>query len=71
MEGSTSRQDPGAKAPPMLHEGDIGSGELAPGQQETNAMIEQIPPLPRDGGSRQDAGQAGPDGQRKDGLNKP
>ena len=33
-------------APPMLDEADIGSGEKNPGQQETEEIIRQIPPLP-------------------------
>jgi hypothetical protein len=59
MNTSKPKPDPGAKAPPMMHEGDIGSGEITPGQQETNEMIKEIPPLPRSGGSQQDAGKAG------------
>jgi hypothetical protein len=46
MNTSTPKPDPGAKAPPMMHEGDIGSGEITPGQHETNEMIREIPPLP-------------------------
>jgi hypothetical protein len=45
MDTSIRKPDPGAKAPPMMHEGDIGSGEITPGQQETNEMIKEIPPL--------------------------
>jgi hypothetical protein len=45
MDTSRPKPDPGAKAPPMMHEGDIGSGEITPGQQETNDMIKEIPPL--------------------------
>jgi hypothetical protein len=59
MNTSTPKPDPGAKAPPMMHEGDIGSGEITPGQHETNEMIKQIPPLPGSGGSQQDAGETG------------
>lgn len=59
MNTSKPKPDPGAKAPPMMHEGDIGSGEITPGQQETNEMIKEIPPLPRNGGSQQDAGETG------------
>ena len=40
--------DPGAEAPGMLQEADIGSGETTPGEQDTQAMIESIPPLPQD-----------------------
>jgi hypothetical protein len=59
MNTSKPKPDPGAKAPPMMHEGDIGSGEVTPGQHETNEMIKEIPPLPRGGGSQQDAGKTG------------
>jgi hypothetical protein len=59
MNTSTPKPDPGAKGPPMMHEGDIGSGEITPGQHETNEMIKEIPPLPRRGGSQQDAGETG------------
>ena len=58
MNTSTPKPDPAAKGPPMMHEGDIGSGEITPGQHETNEMIKEIPPLPQHG-SRQDAGKAG------------
>jgi hypothetical protein len=37
--------DPGVNSPPILHEDDIGSGERSPGQQETDQMIKEIPPL--------------------------
>lgn len=40
--------EPGAQAPGMLHEADIGSGEKTPGEQDTQEMIESIPPLPKD-----------------------
>jgi hypothetical protein len=58
MNTSIPKPDPAAKGPPMMHEGDIGSGEISPGQHETNEMIKEIPPLPQRG-SRQDAGEAG------------
>jgi hypothetical protein len=58
MNTSTPKPDPAAKGPPMMHEGDIGSGEISPGQHETNEMIKEIPPLPQRG-SRQDTGEAG------------
>jgi hypothetical protein len=45
MNTNIPKPDPGAKGPPMMHEGDIGSGEITPGQQETNEMIKEIPPL--------------------------
>lgn len=38
-----------AKAPPMTHEADIGSGEKTPGQAETDKIIQEIPALPRGG----------------------
>ena len=40
------KPEPGAQAPGMPHEADIGSGEKTPGEQDTQAMIEAIPPLP-------------------------
>ena len=45
MNTSIPKPDPAAKGPPMMHEGDIGSGEITPGQHETNEMIKEIPPL--------------------------
>jgi hypothetical protein len=45
MNTSIPKPDPGAKGSGMLHEADIGSGERAPGQQETDQMIKEIPPL--------------------------
>jgi len=40
--------EPGAQAPGMLHEADIGSGEKSPGEQETDEMIKSIPATPKD-----------------------
>ncbi len=37
----------------MAEEADIGSGEKSPGQQDTDALIRQIPALPDDGQSQQ------------------
>jgi hypothetical protein len=69
MNTSTPKPDPAAKGPPMMHEGDIGSGEITPGQHETNEMIKEIPPLPRTGGGgQQDAGKTG---NRQGGQGKP
>jgi hypothetical protein len=65
MDTSTPKPDPGAKAPPMMHEGDIGSGEITPGQQETNEMIKEIPPLH---GSTPPGDEAG---KQKNGSGKP
>jgi hypothetical protein len=45
MTTSNPTPDPGAKGSGMLHEADIGSGERSPGQQETDQMIKEIPPL--------------------------
>ena len=45
MRTNTPKPDPGADAPPNMHEADIGSGERSPGQQETDQMIKEIPPL--------------------------
>ena len=48
MHSSTPEKD-AAKAPPLMNEADIGSGEKTPGQEDTEKMIEAIPPLPRGG----------------------
>lgn len=40
--------EPGAQAPGMLHEADIGSGEKSPGEQETDEMVKSIPATPKD-----------------------
>ena len=45
MNTSNSKPDTGAKGSGMMHEADIGSGERSPGQQETEQMIKEIPPL--------------------------
>jgi len=45
MNTSIPKPDPGAKGAGMLHEADIGSGERSPGQEETDQMIKEIPPL--------------------------
>jgi hypothetical protein len=47
MSTTPAPNDP-AKAKPMLNEADIGSGERSPGQQETDRIIGEIPPRPRD-----------------------
>lgn len=47
MSTTPATNDP-AKAKPMLNEADIGSGERSPGQQETDKIIGEIPPRPRD-----------------------
>jgi hypothetical protein len=63
MRTDIPKPDPGADAPPNMHEADIGSGERSPGQHETDEMIRDIPK--RGGseagnqGNKQDAGQAG------------
>lgn len=41
--------DPGARAPGMPHEADIGSGEKTPGEHDTEEVIRSIPPLPESG----------------------
>jgi hypothetical protein len=56
---NAGQKDPGEKAPPILHEADIGSGERSPGQHETDQMIKEIPPLQPGGGKQQDGGQSG------------
>ena len=40
--------EPGAQAPGMLHEADIGSGEKTPGEQETDAIVKSVPVSPKD-----------------------
>lgn len=40
--------EPGAQAPGMLHEADIGSGEKSPGEQETEEIVKSIPATPKD-----------------------
>jgi hypothetical protein len=57
MTDSTNKPDPAEKAPSILHEADIGSGERSPGQNETDQMIRDIPK--RGEGNRQDAGETG------------
>ncbi|MDL2357292.1 MAG: hypothetical protein QFF03_18720 [Pseudomonadota bacterium] len=44
-----SRPQPPSRVRPLLDEADIGSGEKSPGQQETDDIIRQIPPLPASG----------------------
>ncbi|WP_020654245.1 hypothetical protein [Massilia niastensis] len=51
--------DPAAQGRPLYDEADIGSGEKSPGEQETEEMIRQIPPLPPSNRQSGDAGQAG------------
>lgn len=54
--------DPAASGRAYMDEGDIGSGEKTPGQQETDEMIKEIPPLQpgseRDNTKRNDEGQS-------------
>jgi hypothetical protein len=59
MRTDIPKPDPGADAPPNLHEADIGSGERSPGQHETDEMIRDIPKRGNNDGNKQDAGQAG------------
>jgi len=40
--------EPGAQAPGMLHEADIGSGEKTPGEQETEEIVKSVPASPKD-----------------------
>lgn len=57
------QHDPASSGRPFMEEGDIGSGEKTPAQQETEEMIKEIPPLQpgseRDNSKRNDRGQAG------------
>jgi hypothetical protein len=59
MRTNTPKPDPGADAPPNMHEADIGSGERSPGQHETDAMIRDIPPRGSDKGNQQQDAQSG------------
>lgn len=43
---SPASAEPGADAPGMPHEADIGSGEKTPGERDTEEAIRSIPPLP-------------------------
>lgn len=43
MTTETQQPDPAAQGTNEFHEADIGSGEPSPGQQETDAMIREIP----------------------------
>ncbi|MES2898830.1 MAG: hypothetical protein V4723_03830 [Pseudomonadota bacterium] len=51
-----------AHPPSMINEADIGSGEINPGQQETDEIIRQIPPLPDDDKAPSEQAQASSDG---------
>ena len=55
--------DPAASGRPFMEEGDIGSGEKTPAQQETEEMIKEIPPLQP--GSARDTTKQGDQGQSK------
>lgn len=46
MTEPTGKGDPANKGRAMYDEADIGSGEKAPGQHETEELIREIPPLP-------------------------
>ena len=59
MRTDIPKPDPGADAPPNMHEADIGSGERSPGQHETDEMIRDIPKRGSDEGDKRDAGQSG------------
>jgi len=60
MNDPTRKVDPAAQGRAMYDEADIGSGEKSPGQQETEAMIREIPPLPaKDGQKDAPQGQSG------------
>ncbi len=59
MRTDIPKPDPGADAPPNMHEADIGSGERSPGQHETDEMIRDIPKRGNTEGNKQGAGQAG------------
>ena len=59
MRTDIPKPDPGAGAPPNMHEADIGSGERSPGQHETDEMIRDIPPRGSNDGNKQDAAKSG------------
>ena len=63
MSNPRQSSDPAAKGGVILHEDDIGSGEKTPGEQETEEMIRQIPPLPQRG-RQADAGTEPAEGDR-------
>lgn len=63
MRTDLPKPDPGADAPPNLHEADIGSGERSPGQRETDEMIRDIPPRGSNKGSNAGDQQSTRDGQ--------
>jgi len=67
MRTDIRKPDPGADAPPNMHEADIGSGERSPGQHETDDMIRQIPPRGAGKGNQQDAGQSSTQQATRDG----
>ena len=49
MNQANHKVDPAAEGRPLYDEADIGSGEKSPGEQETEEMIREIPPLPASG----------------------
>jgi hypothetical protein len=55
MRTSGTKPDPAANGAGMQHEADVGSGERSPGQQETDQMIKEIPPV----GNLKDADESG------------
>ena len=48
--------DPAAKAPPLMDEADIGSGEKTPGQRETEEIVRSVQPRHADEDDGDDAG---------------
>jgi hypothetical protein len=69
MNDPTPNVDPKNKGRVIYEEADIGSGEKSPGQQETEEMIRQIPPLPAnrqsDDAGRKEGEQAREGGNRQ------
>ncbi|WP_036165912.1 hypothetical protein [Massilia sp. 9096] len=45
MPTSNTKPDTASNGAGMQHEADVGSGERSPGQQETDQMIKEIPPV--------------------------
>ncbi|MES3022422.1 MAG: hypothetical protein V4857_12655 [Pseudomonadota bacterium] len=54
-----------AKAPPLMNESDIGSGEKTPAEKETEELIRQIPALPESDTDADDAGGFDPGAARQ------
>ena len=67
MRTDIPKPDPGADAPPNMHDAELGTGDRPPGQHETDDMIRQIPPRGTGQSNKQDAGQSGSQQTTRDG----